>query len=77
MQNSTRMSRRSEPESFIFLLDNVLGTGEEVALVKGQWIRAENELEDIFKEAGLIVHARTGRESMPDGFKDVVVWALY
>ena len=76
-QNSIRMSRRSDPEAFIFLLDNVLGPGEEVDLVKGQWVRAERELEEIFDEAGVIVHSSSGRQSMPEQFRDVVVWALY
>ena len=46
-------------------------------MVKGQRVRSEVELESIFAEAGLVVQKRTGREAMPGGHKDVVVWALY
>ena len=71
------MSRRTMPESFIFLLDNVLSIGELGSIVKGQLVRSERELESIFSEAGLLVHKRTKREAMLEGFRDVVVWALY
>ena len=76
-QGWARMSRRSDPDSHIILLDNVLGPGEEPAFVKGQWVRSEQELEDIFAEAGLIVHARSGRKEMPENYRDIFVWALY
>ena len=75
--DSGRMSRRTMPESFIFLLDNVLTIGEEAMIIKGQQVRTERELEVIFAEAGLLVHKRTQRETMPAGFRNVVVWALY
>ena len=35
-QDSGRMSRRSIPESFIILLDNVLALDEEPEIIKGQ-----------------------------------------
>ena len=76
-QDSGRMSRRSIPESFIILLDNVLAPDEEPEIVKGQWVRSENQLEEIFAEAGLIVHSRSDREPMPANFHDVRVWALW
>ena len=76
-QTWVRMSRRTDPDAHIILLDNILQPGEEMYLAKGQLVRAERELEDIFQEAGLIVHARSGRQTMLDGFKDVAVWALY
>ena len=72
-----RRGRSFEPESFIILLDNVLSEGEEATMVKGQLIREERDLEEIFSEASLFVHARSGREPMPAKFRDVVVWALY
>ena len=76
-QDSGRMNRRSTPESFIFLLDNVLASDEEPEIVKGQWVRSENKLEEIFAEAGLMVHKRSNRETMPAGFRDFYVWALW
>lgn len=72
-----RRGRSFEPESFIFLLDNVLSVGEESVVVKGQQVRAEAELETIFRDAGLIVFARSERQPMPASFRDVVTWALY
>ena len=77
IQYSTRTSRRTAPESFIFLLDNVLGPGEEPFVVKGQLLRSQQEFEAIFDEAGLLVHKRSERQPMPSGFRDVCVWALY
>ena len=44
---------------------------------KNQWMRTQRQLEEIFVEAGLLVHSRTEREPMPDPFRDVVLWALY
>ena len=75
--DAPRRSRSFEPESFIFLLDNVLADGEEPEVVKEQRVRAKAELEGIFAEAGLLVHRQTERQAMPGGNKDVVVWALY
>ena len=63
--DSGRMSRRTMPESFIFLLDNILATGEETVVIKGQQVRTERELEDIFTKVGLLVYKRTQREAMP------------
>ena len=72
-----RMSRSSLPESFIYVLDNVLCPGEVSLMHKGQQVRAEAELEEIFREAGLMVFSRSKRQPMPAKFRDVVVWALY
>ena len=77
IQYSTRTSRTTAPESFIFLLDNVLIPGEEPFVVKGQLQRSQKELEAIFDEAGLLVHKCSERQSMPSGIRDVCVWALY
>ena len=33
------MNRRTDPDSHIILLDNVLALGEEPEFVKGQWVR--------------------------------------
>ena len=72
-----RVSRNRVPESYIFLLDNVHNDGEEADIVKDQWVRNERQLEGIFYEAGLIVHAWTERETIPAGYREVVVWALF
>ena len=76
-QEWDRMNRRTDPDYHIILLDNVLEPREEPVVIKGQLVRSQGELENIFKEAGLIVHACSGRQSMPHPYRDVVVWALY
>ena len=50
-----RVSRRSPPESFIILLDNVRNELEEPFKNKGQWLRSQSELESLFTKAGLII----------------------
>ena len=76
-ENSNRRSRRACPDSFIIVLDNVLGEGEEPYVSKGQWVRSEQQLEAIFAEAGLMTHSRTTRQTMPEPFRDVVAWVLW
>ena len=41
IRDEKRVSRNRAPESFIFLLDNVLDDDEEALVVKDQWIRTE------------------------------------
>ena len=77
IQDTVRFSRRTQPETFIILMDNVLGEDEEPVVVKGQWVRAERELEEIYRDAGLMAYAQSGRQTMQTGFRDIVVWALY
>ena len=77
MAQPGRMSRSSTPDSFIFVLDNVLSYGEKSVVIKRQRVRSQSELEAIFHEAGLVVYKRSGRKTMPDPFRDVHVWALY
>ena len=72
-----RVSRRYIPQSFIFLLDNVLEVGEDPVFVKGQQVRSEYQLEEIFKDAGLLVFKRSERQTMPKDYRDIRVWALY
>ena len=76
-QDSSHVTRNSPPQSFIYLLDNVLEDDEEPEIIKGQMVRSEELLEDIFKEAGLLIHKRSEREPMPGRYRDVRVWALY
>ena len=59
------------------MLDNVLGDGEEPVLVKGQRVRSQNLLEAIFAEAGLIIHRCSERQPITEGYKEVMIWALY
>ena len=70
-------SRNNPPESFIFVLDNVLEEGEDSYVIKGQRVRSKTELESIFVEAGLIIYKRSGPEKMPSTFRDVCIWALF
>ena len=72
-----RRGRSFEPESFIFVLDNVQAPGEGSVFNKGQRVRNEAELEAIFAAAGLLVHRHSGQKEMPGNFRDVVVWALF
>ena len=76
-KDSSRVTRTTPPQSFIYLLDNVLEDGEKPEIIKGQLVRSEELLEDIFKEAGLLIHKRSKRELMPGRYRDVRVWALY
>ena len=76
-QGIGRVTRGSPPESFIYVLDNVLMEGEESVVHKGQRTRSTSVLESIFKEAGLIIYKRSGRKEMPAPYSDVHVWALY
>ena len=72
-----RMNRRSVPDSFLIIFDNVLDEGAESKIMKRQRVRSKTELESIYSEAGLIVHRCSGRKEMPGTFSDVCVWALY
>ena len=51
-----RSSRRQLPQSFIFVVENVLPEGDLPNLSKDQWLRTREELEEIFLAADLIVH---------------------
>ena len=72
-----RVSRNSEPEAFIFLLDNVLELDEEPVVAKSQLVRTEQQLEEIFSEAGLLIFKRSERQTMPKDYRDIRLWALY
>ena len=72
-----RVSRRYQPESFIFLLDNVLEIDEGPVFAKGQQVRSEKEFDSIFKEAGVLIFKKSERLNMPGDYRDVRVWALY
>ena len=76
-QGGGRFTRLSTPEAFIFVLDNVLEEGEESEMLKGQRIRSKEQLEAVYEEANLIVHKCSGRQPMPEGYRDVIMWALY
>ena len=69
--------RNNPPESFIFVLDNILDEAEDSYVIKGQRVRSKTELESIFVEAGLIIYKRSAIEKMPGTFRDVCVWALF
>ena len=71
-----RMNRRSVPDSFLIVFDNVLDEGAESKIMKRQRVRSKTELESIYSEAGLIVHRCSGRKEMPQTFSDVCAWAL-
>ena len=65
---ASRVSRHSQPKSFIFVFDNILYEGEESKVLKGQRVRTVKELESIFAEAGLIIHECSGLQEMPAPF---------
>ena len=75
--SAVRMSRRSEPDSFIIVFDNVLNPLEKPLMHKRQIPRTKADLESIFREAGLIVHRCSGIKNMPNPYSDVCAWALY
>ncbi len=72
-----RTTRGSPPQSFIWLLENVRDPLEKPYIWKRQHVRSQQELEDIIKEAGLLVKRCSGKHSMPGTFNDVCAWALY
>ena len=75
--NGSRISRHSPPSSFIFVLDNILDGKEKSNEWKGQRLRHQNNLESIFKDAGLIIHKQSERIAMPEPNNDIMIWALY
>ena len=77
MESETRRTRRSTPESFIILLDNVLDKDDQQMMIKDQRVRTKTELESIFDEAGLIVFKQSDLEPMPGDHVDIMAWALY
>ena len=76
-QKNVRLRRYTKPKSFIFVLDNLLKDEEIGVLVKGQRMRTQRKLEELFGLAGLVTHKKTGREPMPEPNRDVMLWALY
>ena len=72
-----RMIRRSAPDSFIIIFDNVLNPAEKPLMHKRQIPRTKADLESIFSEAGLMVHKCSGVKEMPKPYSDVCAWALY
>ena len=77
IQGGRRLSRNSKPESFIIVLDNVLDEGDDGIRVKGQLPRTQKQLESIFAEAGLLILECSGRKTMPEPNRDIMIWALY
>ena len=59
------------------MLDNVLDEGDDGVRFKGQLPRTQKQLESIFEEAGLLIFECSGRKTMPEPNRDVVIWALY
>ena len=72
-----RLSRRSNPSSFIFILDNVLEDGEVEFSKKGELNRPQASLEALFQEAGLIVAKKTAPTRLNKECRKAVIWALY
>ena len=72
-----RGARNAPPESFIFLVDNVLPAGKGIAQSKNQWIRTQKELESIFKVAELRILGVPVEQTMPEDYENIIVWTLY
>ena len=72
---SGRVTRASEPQAFILVLDTISETDEEQREL-GQTIRSEAALEQLFKEAGLLLYKKKGPYDLHD-FQSLMVWALY
>ena len=51
-----RITRKTEPKSFIVVLDNVLPAGWEAPMDKGQRFRTQKQLEAIFDKAYLKIY---------------------
>ena len=56
LNDEGRFTRRTEPKSFIIVLDNVLPDGWVAPMDKGQRFRTQKQLETIFDQAGLRIH---------------------
>ena len=70
-------TRRQQPESFIFVLDNVATPMQPPVKVKGQQVRFQAQIEKIFREAGLLIFERQKHVELQPGYLPVVMWALY
>jgi len=63
--------------SFIIVLDTVLPVDEAIGLEKGQMVRKEPELLDIFARAGLEIYKSSELKTLHDDYFPVKVWALF
>ena len=59
------------------MLDTVADPGETNWPVKGQLIRKERELLQIFDQAGLQVHSSSALTSLHEDYRPVRIWALH
>ena len=59
------------------MLDNLEDPGVALKKVKGQWIRDEDSLLRIFRDAGLLVKKRSELTWLEGNYYPVVLWALY
>ena len=72
-----RVSRQSEPYSFIFVLDNVLEAREKPRVEQGERVRTKETLEGLFEKAGLIIKAKTEVTELHKLCSRAVIWAMY
>ena len=72
-----RVTRHRPPESYIFIFENLRSDEYTQFEWKGQRVRSQKELEDIFDEAGLLTFKKIGPVAMPDPYGQVMAWALY
>ena len=52
-------TRNRKPTAFIFVLDTVAPAGTTLGPFKGQLVRNQGALEQLFNEAGLLIHWKT------------------
>ena len=72
-----RVTRHRPPESYIFVFDNLRSEEYAQFECKGQTVRSQKELEDIFSEAGLLIFKKEGPDYMPAPYGQAMAWALY
>ena len=66
----------AKPSSYLIVLDNVAPPGATIGPVKGQLIRNEHDLVEIFQRAGLTVYRKTPQVELHRNYYPVMAWTL-
>ena len=67
--------RQAETASYIIIMDNISDNEMEYTS-KGQRVRTQATLEDIFKKAGYKIVNKTARHELADGWEPTMAWVL-
>ena len=69
-------TRASGTASFIILMDNVSGRGEDYTTPDTQRVRTQRNIERILGKAGLTRYKTTKPHELIKGFEKTVLWVL-